>query len=118
MAEPVVSGESLIVCRLVIRRYLINGRSGSEWNRAGSKSPAEGRRCDRLHYARPWLSACKYPQIHLQIHLDTFKGLKDGRFDFGDWEGQLWAFPSNGSSPVPVQGAPVEFSDVVAGIAA
>lgn len=49
---------------------------------------------------------------------DTYKGLKDGRFDFGDWEGQLWAFPSNGSSPVPVQGAPVEFSDVMSGIAA
>jgi len=49
---------------------------------------------------------------------DTYKGLKDGRFDFGDWEGQLWAFPSNGNSPVPVQGAPVEFSDVMSGVAA
>lgn len=49
---------------------------------------------------------------------DTYKDLKDGRFDFGDWEGQLWAFPPNGSSPTPVLGAPVEFSNVMSGSAA
>jgi len=49
---------------------------------------------------------------------NTYKGLKDGRFDFGDWEGQLWAFPPNGGSALPVLGAPVEFSDVMSGNAA
>jgi hypothetical protein len=47
----------------------------------------------------------------------TFNSSPHGRFDFGAWEGQLWAFPADGSPPNMVPGAPVEFADVMAGTA-
>lgn len=47
----------------------------------------------------------------------THKGLSNGRYDFGNWEGQLWQFPPDGSPPTIVTGAPVEFSDVMSGTA-
>lgn len=47
----------------------------------------------------------------------THNGLANGRFDFGAWEGQLFAFPPSGGSPTPVAGPPVEFSDVMGGTA-
>ncbi len=47
----------------------------------------------------------------------TYKGLANGRFEWGSWEGRLWQFPPDGSAPVPVPFAPVEFSDVMAGTA-
>jgi hypothetical protein len=48
---------------------------------------------------------------------NTYKGLANGRFDFGAWEGQLYFFPPSGTTPVPVPAPPVEFSDVMAGTA-
>jgi hypothetical protein len=47
----------------------------------------------------------------------TYNELKNGCYDFGAWEGQLWAFPPDGSPPTKVFGAPVDFSDVISGIA-
>jgi hypothetical protein len=47
----------------------------------------------------------------------TYKGLPDGRYEFGDWEGTLWNFPPSGGPPTPVLNAPVEFDDLMAGIA-
>ena len=46
---------------------------------------------------------------------NTYNGLKNGAYNFGIWEGQLWRFPPNGAQPTKVFGAPVEFDDVVAG---
>lgn len=48
----------------------------------------------------------------------TYNGLANGRFEFDEWEGQLWQFPPNGNPPSVVAGAPVEFSDVMSGVAA
>jgi hypothetical protein len=48
----------------------------------------------------------------------TYNGLANGRFEFDDWEGQLWQFPPNGNPPSIVAGAPVEFADVMSGAAA
>jgi hypothetical protein len=62
-------------------------------------------------------NAAVYAADRIQWY-DTHNGLKDGRFDFGDWEGHLWAFSPNGSGAIPVQGAPVEFDDVMSGKAA
>jgi hypothetical protein len=47
----------------------------------------------------------------------TFNNIPSGRFDFGAWEGQLWRFPSDGTRPIPVDRAPVEFADVMFGSA-
>jgi hypothetical protein len=47
----------------------------------------------------------------------TYNGASNGRFEFGEWEGQLWEFPPDGTSPIPRDNAPVEFSDVMAGTA-
>jgi hypothetical protein len=47
----------------------------------------------------------------------TLRGLSNGRFEFGDWEGQLMHFPPDGSTPTPVTAPPVEFADVMAGTA-
>lgn len=47
----------------------------------------------------------------------TLKGLSNGRFEFGAWEGQLFHFPPDGTPPTPVPGPPVEFSDVMGGTA-
>jgi hypothetical protein len=47
----------------------------------------------------------------------TYKGLANGRFEFGAWEGQLLYFPPTGGSPSVVAGPPVEFSDVMNGTA-
>ncbi|MFN8179218.1 MAG: hypothetical protein U0167_14905 [bacterium] len=48
---------------------------------------------------------------------DTYNGLANGRFDFGEWEGQLWSFPPSGNPPTRADAPPVEFSDVMAGTA-
>ncbi len=47
----------------------------------------------------------------------THGGLANGRFEFGDWEGNLWRFPPSGEPPTMVSRAPVEFADVMAGTA-
>lgn len=47
----------------------------------------------------------------------THKGLANGRFEFGQWEGQLLHFPPTGGAPLVVPFAPVEFSDVMGGVA-
>jgi hypothetical protein len=47
----------------------------------------------------------------------TYKGLPNGRFDWGDWEGTLYQFPPDGSSPTIVDRAPIEFADVMSGSA-
>lgn len=47
----------------------------------------------------------------------TYNGLANGRFEFGEWEGQLWEFPPDGTSPIPRDTAAVEFSQVMAGTA-
>ena len=41
--------------------------------------------------------------------------LKRGRFEFGEWEGNLWHFPPNGAGGGIVPYAPVELADVFAG---
>ncbi len=47
----------------------------------------------------------------------TYKGLSNGRYDFGAWEGNLWCFPASGNPPTIVTKPPVEFSDVMLGVA-
>ena len=47
----------------------------------------------------------------------THRGLANGRYDFGAWEGRLLHFPPDGSPATQVAGPPVEFSDVMAGTA-
>ena len=47
----------------------------------------------------------------------THGGAATGRFEFGQWEGQLLMFPPSGGSPRQVMGPPVEFSDVMSGTA-
>lgn len=47
----------------------------------------------------------------------THNGLGNGRFEFGEWEGQLWEFSPDGTSPIPRDTAAVEFSEVMAGTA-
>lgn len=45
----------------------------------------------------------------------TYKGLSNGRFEFGAWEGQLLHFPPSGAPPSVVTRPPVEFADVMSG---
>jgi hypothetical protein len=45
---------------------------------------------------------------------NTYNDLSNGRFEFGDWEGQLLHFPKSGAPPTVVSAPPVEFSDVMA----
>lgn len=47
----------------------------------------------------------------------TYENLKNGAYNWGNWEGQLWCFPPDGTPPTRVFGAPVEFDDVLAGYA-
>jgi hypothetical protein len=47
----------------------------------------------------------------------TYNDLANGRYEFGEWEGNLWQFPPNGNPPTIVAGAPVEFADVMGGSA-
>jgi hypothetical protein len=47
----------------------------------------------------------------------TYKGMANGRFEFGQWEGQLLHFPPSGAAPTVVPFAPVEFADVMSGTA-
>jgi len=47
----------------------------------------------------------------------TYKGLSNGRFEFGQWEGQLLHFSPSGTPPTVVAAPPVEFSDVMRGAA-
>lgn len=47
----------------------------------------------------------------------TYNGLSNGRYDFGNWEGNLWCFPASGNPPTIVSRPPVEFSDVMSGVA-
>lgn len=47
----------------------------------------------------------------------TYKGLSNGRFEWGAWEGKLWHFPPSGGQPTQVLSAPVEFSNVMDGSA-
>lgn len=47
----------------------------------------------------------------------TYNNLKNGRYDFGAWEGTLYRFPPSGNPPTVVPKAPVEFSDVMMGTA-
>lgn len=47
----------------------------------------------------------------------TYNDLANGRFEFGEWEGQLLHFPPTGGSAQVVPFAPVEFSDVMSGTA-
>lgn len=42
----------------------------------------------------------------------------NGLIVYGAWEGTLWNFPPDGSGATQVRSAPVEFDDVIAGIAA
>lgn len=44
----------------------------------------------------------------------TYNNLSNGRFEFGQWEGQLLHFPPSGAPPTVVAAPPVEFSDVMA----
>jgi hypothetical protein len=46
-----------------------------------------------------------------------YNNLANGRFDWGTWEGRLWRFPPDGTDPVTVDRAPVEFADVMGGTA-
>lgn len=43
----------------------------------------------------------------------TYNGLANGRYEFGEWEGQLLHFPRSGAPPSVVTSPPVEFSDVM-----
>jgi hypothetical protein len=47
---------------------------------------------------------------------DTFKDLKNGCFEFGQWEGTLWQFLTDGSPPKAVLEAPIEFDDFMNGV--
>lgn len=47
----------------------------------------------------------------------TYKGLANGRFDFGDWEGQLRCFPATGQPASRVDRPLVELNDVFSGSA-
>jgi len=47
---------------------------------------------------------------------ETFKDLKNGCFEFGEWEGTLWQFPPDASPPKAVLEAPIEFDDFMNGI--
>lgn len=44
-------------------------------------------------------------------------GVPNGRFEFGEWEGELLHFPPDGSPPSVISAPPVEFSDIMAGSA-
>jgi hypothetical protein len=46
-----------------------------------------------------------------------YQGLSNGRYEFGAWEENLWCFPASGNPPSIVARPPVEFSDVMSGIA-
>jgi hypothetical protein len=63
-----------------------------------------------------YTNATVYAADRIQWY-STYKGLPNGRFDFGEWEGQLWQFPPDGGSPTKVPFAPVELADVMAGSA-
>ena len=45
----------------------------------------------------------------------TYKGLSNGAYEWGDWEGNLYAFHPNGYGIELVPRAPTEFADVVGG---
>lgn len=47
----------------------------------------------------------------------TYNGLANGRYEFGEWEGQLLYFPPSGAPPTVVASPPVEFADVMSGSA-
>jgi len=47
---------------------------------------------------------------------DTFRDLKNGCFEFGEWEGTLWCFLPDGGPAKPVLEAPIEFDDFMNGI--
>lgn len=64
--------------------------------------------------------------IHTNAHVyaadriqwyNTYNDLSNGRFEFGEWEGQLFHFPPSGEPPTIVAAPPVEFSDVMSGAA-
>ena len=46
-----------------------------------------------------------------------YHNLSNGRYEFGEWKGNLWQFPPNGNPPAIVNQAPVEFADVMGGSA-
>jgi hypothetical protein len=48
---------------------------------------------------------------------DIDRDLPHGRMDFGDWEGPLLKFAPACQVPIPGTRAPVEFGDVMKGIA-
>ena len=56
--------------------------------------------------------------VYAADRLQWYRTLHDrarGRFEWGAWEGVLMAFSPDGYSVTPVQRAPVEFADVMAG---
>lgn len=61
-----------------------------------------------------YTGAAVYAADRIQWY-NTYHGLKNGAYNFGIWEGQLWLFPPDGTPPTKVFGAPIEFDDVVAG---
>jgi hypothetical protein len=63
-----------------------------------------------------YTNATVYAADRIQWY-NTYNGIPNGRFDFGAWEGQLWRFPSDGTTPIKVDRAPVEFADVMHGAA-
>jgi hypothetical protein len=56
--------------------------------------------------------------VYAADRIQWYSKFNDGGFDFGAWEGTVYLFPPSGSSPVPVDRAPVELADVFAGRAA
>ncbi len=63
-----------------------------------------------------YTNATVYAADRIQWY-NTYHGLPNGAFNFGKWEGTLWRFPPSGNPPTALNGAPVEFSDVLAGTA-
>ncbi|MEZ5308274.1 MAG: hypothetical protein R2684_14105 [Pyrinomonadaceae bacterium] len=45
----------------------------------------------------------------------TYNNLKNGRYDFGAWEGTLYCFLPDGTPALPISRPPVELSDVFFG---
>ena len=56
--------------------------------------------------------ATVYAADRIQIYY-RYRNLIHGRFDFAEWEGQLYAFSPSGAPAQRVERAPIELSDIL-----
>jgi hypothetical protein len=86
---------------------------------ANTESGNEGTRADGRYLTGALAihtGASVYAADRIQWY-HTHQGTATGRFDFGQWEGQLLHFPPSGGTPQVVPFAQVEFADVMNGTA-